>query len=123
MSVVFRSVCPVLPARDLGALVRFYQQLRFEQQYRDDGYAILQRNTVALHLSHVPSHTPEQAIACVIYLTEVGDGFDELYAECQALGVVHANGALRAMPYGRQFVVVDPENNIMTLVLPPITVA
>jgi hypothetical protein len=43
-------------------------------------------------------------------------GIDELHRHCQALGVVHPNAPLTDQPWGmREFAILDPDNNLITL--------
>lgn len=75
---------PNLPALDVEATSRFYQQLGFEEGWRDDGWMILTRDTMTLEFFPHPDLKPaESCFSCCLRL----DDMDTLYAVCRDAGV------------------------------------
>jgi catechol 2,3-dioxygenase-like lactoylglutathione lyase family enzyme len=125
----FLRAIPALPVREIGRSVTFYRDvLGFTPGYTEDGFAILRRDAVELHLWAAAdeswqarrSATPVQSGA-ESFLAGTGscrievEGVDELYRRIQPLGVLHARGEIADRPYGmREFAVVDPDNNLIT---------
>ena len=58
---------PVLTVLDPDAEVRFYRRLGFEVLHRYDGYLVLVRGDLEIHLSHWEGHDPART-AGVVYL-------------------------------------------------------
>jgi catechol 2,3-dioxygenase-like lactoylglutathione lyase family enzyme len=123
------AAVPVLPVRDTRAAAQFYERhLGFAVDYLDDGYAILVRSRVAIHLWAAKDDawqgragdTPvvsgaETFLAgtasCRIHV----DGIDALCDIYRAAGVLHPNGPLSDKPYGlREFAILDLDGNLIT---------
>lgn len=113
------SATPALPVKTLDASAPFYRdKLGFEIVHRDGGFAIVERDAVAIILweandPNTPGAEPFIAgtASCRIQVT----GIRELYAECQAQGVIHPNGPLQRKPWGvDDFSVLDPDSNLIT---------
>ena len=114
------TAVPVLPSRDLGATLAFYERLGFEERgapWQQWDYLIVGRGTVALHFYADPSVDPLTTSAgCYVYVVDA----DALHAEWDAAGVPTdpATGS-RLMPptdtgYGlREFALVDPSGNLL----------
>jgi catechol 2,3-dioxygenase-like lactoylglutathione lyase family enzyme len=116
----FLAAVPALPVSDERRGVAFFEDaLGFtELQHEGSGLGILRRDAVEVHLWVADGNAPgaERYLAgtasCRIEVT----GVDELYAACQARGVVHPNAPLARQPWGtREFAVLDPDNNLITL--------
>ncbi len=124
-----RAAVPVLPVRDTRKASAFYQdKLGFHIDHVDDGYAIVYRDRIQIHLWAATDESwrrradgapvvsgAETFIAgtasCRIHLHEID-------AQCIAYrdaGVLHPNGALTDKPYGlREFAVLDLDGNLIT---------
>ncbi|HEX4628295.1 MAG TPA: VOC family protein [Gemmatimonadales bacterium] len=120
---------PALPVKDIARSVAFYRdQLEFVVVHQEDGFAIVRRDAVEVHLwaarderwrsanrsSPVVSGA-ESFIAgtasCRIGVT----GVDELHRGLAPRGVLHPNGPLGDRPWGtREFAVLDLEGNLLT---------
>ncbi len=116
----FLAAVPALPVCDERRAVAFYESaLGFTELVQDgQGLGILRRDTVELHLWVADGSSPgaERYLAgsasCRIEVTSVAD----LYKHCQHLDVVHPNLSLQDQPWGnREFSVLDPDNNLITL--------
>src|SRR5687768_7831429 len=98
------SATPALPVRDVPRAVAFYEEtLGFAAFHVEGGFAVMRLDAVAIHLWEANSAgTPgaESHLAgsasCRVKVT----GLRELYAELQAAGVVHPNGALTSQWWG-----------------------
>lgn len=118
----FWSTVPVLSVADLGRAMAFYEErLGFRARVPADGYAILQRNDVEIHMEHVPNHDPRAACGFRVRL----EGIEPLYETCTAAGIVHPRAPLSATPWGtREFAVTDPDGYLITFAEPvPVTAA
>lgn len=128
-----RNVIPALPVRDIAKATDFYRdRLGFSVGYADEGFAIVSRDDVDIHLwaaaddswsarARTPEATPvvsgaESFLAgtasCRIEVT----GIDELYAELKRTGVLYAaNTIVEATPWRtREFPTLDLERNLLT---------
>ncbi|MBF4457451.1 MULTISPECIES: bleomycin resistance protein [unclassified Pseudoclavibacter] len=91
---------PNLPSRDFDATAAFYGSFGFETAYRDAGWLILERGTVALEFFPHPDLDPFSSGAmCSIRVADV----DELYAAIRATGVAETRvGFPRLHPITRE---------------------
>jgi catechol 2,3-dioxygenase-like lactoylglutathione lyase family enzyme len=134
---------PVLTVLDLDEEARFYTRLGFEVLNRYDGYLLLARGDLELHLSHWEDHDPART-AGVVYLrvTDAQAIYDDLLAQLERDGCLYlapASGLtpelsdqLRARveagtptvrlheienkPWGlREFAVIDPSGNAIRI--------
>ena len=125
------SSIPALPVSNPALSREFYHdKLGLEVTYEEDGFAIVKRDDVEIHLwaatdekwreRGVRANRPivsgaESFLAgtasCRIEVEDV----DEFYAICRDKNILHPNGDLRDEWYGsREFAVVDPDNNLIT---------
>jgi catechol 2,3-dioxygenase-like lactoylglutathione lyase family enzyme len=115
-----RSAVPILPARDLGATLAFYERLGFENRgddWRRWNYLILGRGGAELHFYADPAVDPLTTdFGCYLRVADA----DELWREWDAVGVPHdsATGSRLTAPettdYGmREFALVDPSGNLL----------
>lgn len=113
------SAIPSLPVLDVAKSVGFYTgKLPFEARHQEDGFAILVRDEVEIHLwaankPDVPGAEPSLAgsASCRVRVDEI----DSFYQDCQRAEIVHPHGGLAAQPWGtREFTVLDPDNNCIT---------
>jgi catechol 2,3-dioxygenase-like lactoylglutathione lyase family enzyme len=107
-----RGAIPILPSPDLEATRRFYgEHLGFRLLFARADYAALSRDGVELHFWRSEDPRLPPLSSCRIEV----DGIDRLYAEMQAQGVVHPQGAIADKPWGtREFVVLDGHGNAIT---------
>ena len=102
---------PILASLNAAETIVFYtEKLGFTLQSNWDGYLILSRDQIYIHLW--PCKDPEipKATGCYINVTEV----DQLYAEYKANRLIHPHGDLKDMPWKRrQFSVLDNNGNII----------
>jgi hypothetical protein len=107
------AAIPVLAVADIAAGVAFYQRIGFAVQFQSSDYAALSRDDVHLHLWQCSDRNVADNTACRMRVA----GIDTLYAECEAAGAVHPNGALRRTDRGtREFTVLDPQGGAITFV-------
>jgi len=63
---------PNLPSRDFDATFRFYRQLGFDQQWRDDGWMILRMGDLVLEFFPHPTLDPATSwFSCCLRLDDV----------------------------------------------------
>lgn len=58
---MLKSICPILPSRDLDATSTFYQRLGFSEaaRFEVEGYSIIVRDEVEVHFFCHPEHDPD----------------------------------------------------------------
>lgn len=111
------QVQPVLPARDVARLAKYYvEKLGFRLIFQDGTeprYAGLRRDNVELHLQwHDPNEWNGLDRPMLRFL--VSD-VDALFREYKSQGVFHDRTALRSTPWGtREFAFYDPDQNGLT---------
>ena len=128
--MTFNYTIPALPVSDLTRSMPFYRDLLgLTLAHSDDGFAILRRDGIELHLwtagdqswrTRAVADSPVQSGAetfiagtasCRIAVT----GIDELYRTLEAFGIVHPNGRLSDRAWGtREFTILDPDHNGLT---------
>ncbi len=106
---MFKSVIPKFPARDVRAVIAFYEQkLAFRALFDYGDYAAVEREGLEIHLWQCddPSIAENTAFRLGV------EGIETLYAEFSRAGVVHPNGNLEEKPWGgREFVILDLDGN------------
>jgi catechol 2,3-dioxygenase-like lactoylglutathione lyase family enzyme len=111
---------PILPSRDLGETLAFYERLGFENRGAPPevwNYLIIGRGGLGLHFFlHRDVDPLTTDFSCYCYV----DDADALYAEWNAIGVPTdpTNGSRLMAPdttdYGmREFALVDPSGNLI----------
>jgi uncharacterized glyoxalase superfamily protein PhnB len=108
MPSTFHSIAPLVPAADVENGIRFYQdKLGFTLLYRDAEpakLAVIERDGVQINLFD----SQDRHLAEWTSLRIKVDQIDELYAQCEAHGIVHPNGKLSQRPWDvREFGVID----------------
>jgi len=113
-----QAVHPVLPARDVQALIDYYvTRLGFALAFQDvpvePGYAGVRRDGVELHIQwHDPA---EWATVERPSLRFVVSHVEALFEEYQGKDVFHAGTQLRETAWNtREFAFFDPEKNALT---------
>lgn len=117
--VVFSSVAPVVPVRNLDAALDRYRRLGFTAQRYEgpDRYGFVERGSVSVHLSEWSEHDPHRTGA-VLYLY-VSDA-DAVYAEWKASGVEGRFTEPTDTPYNlREFAYVDADGTAHRVGSPP----
>jgi len=108
---MLKTAVPILASLNAEETINFYvKKLGFTLINNWDGYVILSRDEITLHLW--PCKDPEipKATGCYINVTEV----EKLYDEYQTVGVVHPNGPLKEMPWKmKQFSILDNNGHII----------
>jgi len=126
------AAIPVLPVRDVARAAAFYRdRLGFRAAHVDDGYGIVARDDVEIHLWAARDETwrqrpdrplltgAETFLAGTASARIHSDGIDALYDEMRGAGAVHPNGPLSDKPYGlREFAVLDLDGNLVTFFTP-----
>lgn len=120
------SAIPSLPVSDIERSVSFYRDtLGFSVDYRDDGFAIVHRDDVEIHLwaatdedwrtgdESSPMVSGAESFIAGTASCRVGvETVDVLHASLHPRGIIHPNAPLRDTEYGtREFTVVDPDHN------------
>ncbi|QHL87979.1 bleomycin resistance family protein [Nibribacter ruber] len=124
---------PALPVRNIGESVKFYsEKLGFEARHKEDGFAILVRDEVELHLwkSGDESWRSKGASLSILPICSGAESFlagtascrievqgiDELFMEYKAQGVVYdAATVVVEQPWGdREFPALDHHRNLLT---------
>ena len=108
---MLKSAVPILASLNEKETISFYtEKLGFTFHSSWEGYIILGRDKINLHLWPCTDAQIAKNTGCYINVTEV----DKLYAEYEPLGVVHPNGALKEMPWKmKQFSILDNNGNII----------
>lgn len=103
----FLSVAPRFVVQDMGQALAFYEQLGFQTTYRDEGFAIVERDGVALHFNAF-DEPPKSHSVCWIAVTNI----DVLYQQYLPTNAVQS--ALEAKPWGlKEFFLRDPFGNLL----------
>lgn len=112
-TIELTSTVPVLPVRDIGEAIAFYQQrLGFALAFQQGDYAGVSRDQAMLHLDGVVN-----AGAGMVTCRVETSGVDDLYAELEPRGVIDPAEPIRTTPWGaRQFSVLDSSGNRLTFV-------
>lgn len=109
MPSTFHSIAPLVAAAVVEDGIRFYRdKLGFTLLYRDAdpaNFAVISRDGVEMNLFG----SQDKHLAEWTSLRIKVDQIDELYAQCEARGIVHPHGKLSARPWGvHEFSVLDP---------------
>ncbi len=114
----FLSIHPVIPVRDMAAMLRFYNdQLGFAKVFDDASrpgdeinYAGVARGGICLHLQTVtPGDDPSMPLIRIRV-----ENIEPLYEEYKSKGIIGPNGKLESKPWGsRDFGLYDPERTAL----------
>ncbi|AJY75780.1 bleomycin resistance protein [Paenibacillus beijingensis] len=120
---------PALPVRNVALSADFYRDnLGFTIVHQEDGFAVLLRNDVRIHLwaasdeswrartASSPVVSGAESFIAGTASCQIGvEGVDELYHEIEPMGILHPRAKLSDRPWGvRDFGVLDPDNNLIT---------
>ncbi len=118
METTFQRAIPVLPVIDLATSLRWWIEVcGFVERFNVNGYAGIERGTVAIHLATMSDAALARTVGDQTMLRLSVTGIDALYAHVQAHGAVHPNGSLKEQPWGgRAFGAIDPSGVCVTFV-------
>lgn len=103
----FESIAPRFAVGDMEQALAFYGQLGFHPTYHDEGFAILERDGVNVHLNAF-DELPKSHSVCWISATNI----DALYQQYLPTNAVQS--ALEAKPWGlKEFLLRDPFGNLL----------
>jgi len=108
---MLKSAIPILASLNEEETVKFYtEKLGFTFHNSWDGYLILSKDDIHLHLWPTDDPDVPKNTGCYINVTEV----EKLYAEYEPRGVVHPHGKLETKPWRmKQFSILDNNGNII----------
>jgi len=99
------SVAPRFFVGDMEQALAFYGQLGFATTYHDEGFAIVERDGIALHFNVSEGHS-----VCYIGVTNI----EALYQHYLPTGAIQSPPPLQATPWGtKEFWLCDPFRNIL----------
>ena len=107
------SVAPRFLVGDMEQALAFYEQLGFATPYHDEGFAIIERDGIALQFNvSDPTQEPpkEGCRVCYIGVTNI----EALYQHYLPTGAIQSPPPLQATPWGtKEFWLCDPFRNIL----------
>jgi uncharacterized glyoxalase superfamily protein PhnB len=106
------SVAPRFLVGDMEQALAFYRQLGFTSPYHDEGFAILERDGIALqfNVSDPTQEPPKGRSACYISVTNI----EALYQQYVPTGAIRTPLPLQATSWGTKgFWLCDPFRNIL----------
>jgi uncharacterized glyoxalase superfamily protein PhnB len=108
---------PCFPVSNMQAALVHYDRLGFEVMPYTPGmtWAWARLGAAELHLSVKDDHDPATTAAAADLQVENADELERAFRETAANGTSDPYDT----PYGREFVHVDPDNNLMRFVTPP----
>jgi len=99
------SVAPRFLVGEMEQALAFYGQLGFATTYHDEGFAIVERDGIALHFNVSEGHS-----VCWIGVTNI----EALYQHYLPTGAIQSPPPLQATPWGtKEFWLCDPFRNIL----------
>jgi glyoxalase/bleomycin resistance protein/dioxygenase superfamily protein len=103
----FLSVAPRFVVGDMQPALAFYGQLGFATTYQDEGFAIIERNGIDLHLN-ASEEPPQGHSVCWIAVTNI----EALYQQYLTTNAVRS--PLEAKLWGfKEFFICDPFRNLI----------
>ncbi len=109
---------PILPTTNLNEAIDFYKNLGFQTStVVPENYAILDRDSIELHLSYCPQLIPtESYTACYLRVSQVDELFQEFIALCLPQEGIPRIECLEDKSWGmREFAIVDPSGNLLRI--------
>ena len=104
------SVAPRFLVGDMEQALAFYGQLGFASTYHDEGFAIVERDGIALqfNVSDPTQEPPKGRSVCYIGVTNI----EALYQQYVPTGAIQS--PLHAVPWGmKEFFLCDPFRNLL----------
>lgn len=115
---MLEQACPILPSRDFEVTESFYAGLGFETWFKDDGYLLINRDTVELHFFRKPRH---RAASCDHGVYVRPTDVDKISEELEKLGLPREKAfpkfwPAEDKPWGmREAVLWDPDGNLLRI--------
>jgi uncharacterized glyoxalase superfamily protein PhnB len=108
---MLQTAIPVLASLNEEETIKFYtEKLGFTFHASWDGYLIMSRDGVFIHLWPCADPAIAKSTSCYMNVTEV----EKLYAEYKSAGVVHPNGELQNRPWKmKEFSILDNNGNLI----------
>jgi hypothetical protein len=104
---VFKSIAPRFGCNDLKQTIAFYTQLGFTTTSEEEGFAIVERDGIAIHFNLSTDGNCRTSV-CWIEVT----GIETLYEHFLPTNSVQ--GPVVAQPYGiKEFFIRDPSRNLI----------
>ncbi len=104
----FLGIAPRFVVRNLEQALAFYEQLGFQTTYRDEDFAIVERDKVSLHLNYFQDLPTGKHSVCWIASTDI----DALYQQYRPVEARQA--PLQTQPWGfKEFTMNDPSGNLI----------
>lgn len=101
------SIAPRFLVTDMEQALAFYEQLGFATTYRDEGFAMVERDGIVLHFT-VSAEPPKGHSVCWIAVSHI----DALYQQYLPTNAVQS--APQAKPWGlKEFLLRDPFGNLL----------
>lgn len=101
------SIAPRFVVGDMEQALAFYGQLGFVTTYHDEGFAIVERDGIALHFN-ASSEPPKGRSVCWIGVTNI----EALYQQYLPTGAIQS--PLETQPWGmKEFFLCDPFQNLI----------
>ena len=102
------SAGPRFLVRDMEEALAFYARLGFETTYRDEGFAIVERDRVALHFNAAEGSMFRGGV-CWLQVTNI----EALYQDYLPVNAI-SSSALTVQPWGmKEFFIRDPSRNLI----------
>jgi hypothetical protein len=103
----FDSIAPRFVVGDMEQALVFYTQLGFATTYRDEAFALIERDGIDVHLNASPEPAKGHSV-CWIGVTNI----EVLYQQYLPTNVVQS--PLEAKPWGlKEFCICDPFRNLI----------
>ena len=107
---ILDSVAPRFLVGEMEQALAFYGQLGFATTYHDEGFAIVERDGIALqfNVSDPTQEPPKSRSVCYIGVTNI----EALYQQYVPTGAIQS--PLHAVPWGmKEFFLCDPFRNLL----------
>jgi len=103
----FLSAAPRFVVQNMEQALAFYGQLGFQTTYHDEGFAIIERDGVALHLNSSSEPLKSHSV-CWIAVTNIEALFEQYLATSAVRSPLESN------PWGfKEFFICDPFRNLI----------
>lgn len=101
------SIAPRFRVQNMEQALAFYGQLGFQATWRDEEFAIIERDGVNIHMNCYPDSPPHPSV-CWIAVTNI----DVLYQQCLPTNAIRE--PLETKPWKmKEFLICDPFRNLI----------